>query len=76
MTVRMGRKLAELAVAVLGDPLNADWLDAHSRRRDTPGTYPAASAVTVDGDGDRPAATPSRCSSTASPPRSSAPPCG
>jgi urease accessory protein len=46
MTVRMGRKLAELTVAVLGDSLNADWLE---RIRDghTPGTHPASLAVTV-----------------------------
>lgn len=46
MTVRMGRKLAELSVAVLDDPLVTDWRD---RIRDgrTPGTHPASLAATV-----------------------------
>ena len=33
MTVRMGRKLAELAVAVIDDAINRDWLDRIRQRR-------------------------------------------
>lgn len=39
MTVRTGRKLTELAVAVIGDSLNRDWLD-HIKRGETAGTHP------------------------------------
>lgn len=45
MTVRMGRKLAELAVHVLEAPgLVGDWLAA-IRRGEAPGTYPVAQAA-------------------------------
>lgn len=45
MTVRMGRKLAEMALQVLPDPpLLADWLEA-IKRGQSPGTYPAAQAL-------------------------------
>ncbi|PZQ50124.1 MAG: urease accessory protein UreF [Rhodovulum sulfidophilum] len=54
MTVRMGRKLAELASAVVGDGGNAAWLD---RIRDggTPGTHAASLAVTAAAIGAGPA---------------------
>lgn len=54
MTVRMGRKLAELAAAVLGDVDNADWL-ARIRAGATPGTHPASLAPTAAAIGARPA---------------------
>lgn len=45
MTVRMGRKLAEMALQVLPDPpLMADWLEA-IKQGQSPGTYPAAQAL-------------------------------
>jgi urease accessory protein len=44
MTVRMGRKLAEMTVHVLAAPLVSDWLAA-VKRGDTPGTYPVAQAL-------------------------------
>ena len=44
MTVRMGRKLAELADAVIGDALNRDWLGG-IKRAETPGTYPGRPGV-------------------------------
>src|SRR5262245_35830426 len=43
MTVRMGRKLAELTVRVLAAPAVGDWLAA-IKRGETPGTYPVAQA--------------------------------
>lgn len=46
MTVRMGRKLAELAVAVIGDDLNRHWLQA-IQRGETPGTHPVSLAVAL-----------------------------
>ncbi len=46
MTVRMGRKLAELSSAVLGDATNAAWL-ARIRAGETPGTHPASLAATT-----------------------------
>lgn len=46
MTVRMGRKLAELAVAVIGDQLDQDWLD-RIKRNETPGTHPVSMAVAM-----------------------------
>ena len=54
MTVRMGRKLAELAVAVIDDAVNAAWLD-RIRHGDTPGTHPVSLAVAIAALGDRPA---------------------
>jgi len=44
MTVRMGRKLAELATAVVPAPILRRWLGAVTARQ-TPGTYPAALGV-------------------------------
>jgi urease accessory protein len=44
MTVRMGRKLAELAVHVLAAAGVGDWLAA-IKRKETPGTYPVGQAV-------------------------------
>lgn len=44
MTRRMGRKLAELAAALVGDPLLARWLEA-AVRRETPGSFPVAQGV-------------------------------
>ena len=44
MTCRMGRKLAELAAALVGDPLLARWLEA-AVRRETPGSFPVAQGV-------------------------------
>ena len=44
MTVRMGRKLAEMAEKVAPSPQVADWL-ASIKRGDTPGTYPVAQAL-------------------------------
>lgn len=46
MTVRMGRKLAELSTAVLGDATNAAWFD-RIRTGATPGTHPASLAATA-----------------------------
>lgn len=46
MTVRMGRKLSELAVAVIGDQLDQDWLD-RIKRNETPGTHPVSMAVAM-----------------------------
>ena len=46
MTVRMGRKLSELAVAVIGDQLNLDWLN-RIRSSETPGTHPVSMAVAM-----------------------------
>src|SRR5262249_61451800 len=43
MTVRMGRKLAEMAVRVLAAPGVGDWLAA-IKRGETPGTYPVGQA--------------------------------
>jgi urease accessory protein len=44
MTVRMGRKLAELTVHVLAAPEVSDWLVAIKQGK-TPGTYPVAQAL-------------------------------
>jgi urease accessory protein len=44
MTVRMGRKLAELTVHVLAAPVVSDWLAA-IKRGETPGTYPVGQAL-------------------------------
>jgi urease accessory protein len=44
MTVRMGRKLAELTIHVLAEPGVGDWLAA-IRRGETPGTYPVGQAL-------------------------------
>lgn len=46
MSVRMGRKLAELSAAVLGDATNAAWLE-RIREGETPGTHPASLAATA-----------------------------
>ncbi len=46
MTVRMGRKLSELAVAVIDDAINRDWLD-RIRQGATPGTHPVSLAVAM-----------------------------
>ena len=43
-TVRMGRKLAEVALPLVESPLAADWLAA-IRDRETPGTYPVGLGV-------------------------------
>jgi urease accessory protein len=53
MSVRMGRKLAELSASVLGDRANADWF-ARIRDGQTPGTHPASLAVTGTSIGVRP----------------------
>ncbi|AGA25577.1 urease accessory protein UreF [Singulisphaera acidiphila DSM 18658] len=44
MTVRMGRKLAEMAVKVLNASAVGDWLNA-IKRGETPGTYPVGQAL-------------------------------
>lgn len=44
MTVRMGRKLAELTVRTLAAPAVSDWLAA-VQRGETPGTYPVGQGV-------------------------------
>lgn len=44
MTVRMGRKLCELAAAVIGDELDRDWL-AHIKQAETAGTHPVSLAI-------------------------------
>ncbi|WP_173878290.1 urease accessory protein UreF [Singulisphaera sp. GP187] len=44
MTVRMGRKLAEMAVKVLNATDVGDWLGV-IKRGETPGTYPVAQAL-------------------------------
>lgn len=46
MTVRMGRKLAELTVGVTGDATNAAWLE-RIRAGATPGTHPASLTATA-----------------------------
>jgi urease accessory protein len=46
MTVRMGRKLAEMAGKVAPSPRVAAWLDA-IRSGDTPGTYPVGQALVL-----------------------------
>lgn len=46
MTVRMGRKLSELAVAVVGDRLDRDWLN-RIKLSETPGTHPVSMAVAM-----------------------------
>jgi urease accessory protein len=45
MTVRMGRKLAEMAQRVIGCPVSERWL-VRIREGTTPGCYPVAQAVT------------------------------
>jgi urease accessory protein len=44
MTMRMGRKLAEMTVHVLPAPIVSDWLAA-IKTRETPGTYPVGQAL-------------------------------
>jgi len=44
MTVRMGRKLAEMTVHVLPAPIVSDWL-ASIQSGETPGTYPVGQAL-------------------------------
>jgi urease accessory protein len=53
MTLRMGRKLAELTVAVTGDPPARAWL-GRIEAKATPGTHPASLAVTAAATGLRP----------------------
>jgi urease accessory protein len=48
MTVRMGRKLAEMSVRVASTPMVADWLAA-IKRGTAPGTYPIAQALVFAG---------------------------
>lgn len=50
MTVRMGKKLVEIAAQVTGAPLLADWL-ARVERRQTPGCYPIAVAANFAAQG-------------------------
>jgi urease accessory protein len=50
MTVRMGRKLAELTVRVLTAPTVNDWLAA-IRQKETPGTYPVGQALVFAAQG-------------------------
>ena len=50
MTVRMGRKLGEVASHVADLPFVAEWLEA-IRRGETPGTYPATLGVVTAGLG-------------------------
>jgi urease accessory protein len=50
MSVRMGKKLAELAAQVTGAPLLADWRD-RIERASTPGCYPVALAVNFAAQG-------------------------
>ncbi|MBI1324411.1 urease accessory protein UreF [bacterium] len=45
MTVRMGRKLAEMSQRVIGCPISERWLK-RIREGSTPGCYPVAQAVT------------------------------
>lgn len=45
MSVRMGRKLAELSASVLGESVNTEWL-GRIREGRTPGTHPASLAAT------------------------------
>lgn len=47
MTVRMGRKLCELTDAVVGDPLNRDWL-GRIKRAETAGTHAVSLAIALD----------------------------
>ncbi len=46
MVVRMGKKLAELAVATTGDPLTNWWLEQINSQQ-TPGTYPVTQAIVM-----------------------------
>lgn len=46
MSVRMGRKLSELTVAVVSDDLNGDWLE-RIKRAETPGTHPVSLALAL-----------------------------
>lgn len=50
MTVRMGRKLGELGVHVVGTPLLADWVAAIKSTM-TPGTFPVGFALVTSGLG-------------------------
>lgn len=50
MTVRMGRKLGELGVHVVGTPLLADWVAA-IKSTTTPGTFPVGFALVTSGLG-------------------------
>lgn len=50
MTVRMGRKLAEMSVHVFKAPLIAEWLAA-VKRDETPGCYPIAQALVFAAQG-------------------------
>lgn len=50
MTVRMGRKLAEMAETVRATPLVGQWL-AQIRSGETPGTYPIGQALVFAGFG-------------------------
>jgi urease accessory protein len=50
MSVRMGRKLCELSVAIDGNALNRDWL-GRIKRAETPGTHPVSLAITLAGLG-------------------------
>jgi urease accessory protein len=50
MTVRMGKKLAEIAAQVTGAPLLAQWL-TRVERRETPGCYPVALAANFAAQG-------------------------
>lgn len=50
MTVRMGRKLGELGVHVVGTPLLADWVAAIKSSM-TPGTFPVGFALVTSGLG-------------------------
>lgn len=50
MTVRMGKKLGELANRLIHTPLLMDWL-GHVERKDTPGTYPVGLGLLFAGLG-------------------------
>jgi len=47
MTVRMGRKLAEMTVHVVAAPMVSEWLAA-IKRGETPGTYPIGQALVFE----------------------------
>ena len=46
MTTRMGRKLCELSIAIIGDDLNREWL-ARIKRAETAGTHPVSLAIAL-----------------------------
>ncbi len=46
MTVRMGRKLCELAAAIIDDNLNRTWLN-RLKKADAPGTHPVSLAIAL-----------------------------